>query len=105
MRSRKNDLRAPGVMKYIHDERPDSIPPSIGFLGDLFPIRKDAFCLTQIGNNITPVETLDNSVYNFTLSVDKTGVDRIPFRIFHFLYDDLFGRLCGNTTKGGGVHF
>ena len=61
--------------------------------------------MPKINNNIVPIKTLNDSVDDFTLSVNKAGIDGISFSIFHFLYNDLLGRLSSDAPEGGSVHF
>ncbi len=78
-------------MTHIHYICSDAIPAAIDFLGNLLPFRNDPLSLSEVDDNISVVNALGNSVYDFTLSLNKAGVNRIPFSVLHFLNDDLFG--------------
>ena len=92
-------------MKHFHYICPDTVTPTIRFLRDLFSCGKYTLGLSEIYNNVVTVKTLHNSVYDFTFSTNKTRINSIPFRVFHFLYNDLFSRLCGYASKSGCIHF
>ena len=83
----------------------DTITSPVILPGNLLFIRQDSFCMPQINNKIIAVKTLNNSIYDFTFAIDKTGVNRIPFGILHFLDNYLFGRLGSYASEGGCIDF
>ena len=101
---RKNNLRATSVMQNIKNICADSIPPAISFFWNLFSCRDNAFRMTEVNNNVTTLNSLNNSINDFTLSVNEAGKNRIPFSILHFLDNNLLGRLSSNSTECGGIH-
>ena len=58
------------------------------------------FRMTEINNNIAAVYALNDAVDNIASAIDETGINSIFFRIFHFLNDNLLGRLSRYSAKG-----
>ena len=61
--------------------------------------------MSQVYNDITPVNSLNDAVDDLSFAVNEVGVDSIFFGVFHFLNDDLFGRLGSDAAERGGIHF
>ena len=101
---RKNNLRSTRILQHIKNVCAYAVSPPIGFPWNLFPDRKHPIGLPQVYNDIAPIDSLNNTVKDFPLTVDETGIDGIFFGIFHFLDNDLFCRLGSYASKGAGIH-
>ena len=100
----KNNLRTARFVQHVKDISAYAIPAPIGFPRNLFTNRKHPIGVSQVYDNIASIDPLNDAVKDFSFAADETGIDDIFFGIFHFLDNDLFGRLGGYASEGAGIH-
>ena len=105
MRSRQQHLGTAGLVQDVQHQRANSVPAPVALLGDLLADRHHRFGVTEVDDNVAPVDPLNDAVQNFSLAVDKIGEDGIFLGVFHLLNDDLFGGLSGDAPEVVGIHF
>ena len=66
----------------------------------LFAFRHKAFSpVAQIDNECSAFIPHSRATYDFPFSLDKLGIDAVPFISPYFLYHYLFGGLSGDSTE------
>src|SRR5690606_3427658 len=99
VRPRHHDLRSTRGTLHFQNERRDAVFHAVCLSRHLFFVWNHGFRAAEINDDVVALETANVAAQDLAGTVFELFVNLGPFRIPHFLHDDLLGGLSGDPAE------